>query len=250
MRIFMLPLLIIAGTTGAAPLQPFEAEFRLHVSKIPTTIKATLTLGPTEQPDEYQMQLENRSFLIKNREQSHFSWNDCSPRSNRYEHEFRGFGIRREHSMNFDWDTQQVLFDDGDDKGHYAIEDGTLDELTMLLKAQCLLAEGLQEFTLQAAYGDKVRNHTFAVIGEEVISTPAGKIATIVIEKKRKADSQRRTVFWVAPSLQYMLVKARHVENRALFGELLMKSYNGPAPANPAPTAPDIDSSPNPAPTQ
>ena len=235
MRVAILSLLLLAGSAGAAPLLPFEAEFRLHVSKIPTTIKATLELGPTDQPDEYMMRLENRSFLVKNREQSHFSWNDCAPRSNRYEHEFRGFGIRREHSMSFDWDTGEVLFDDGNEKGHYPVEQGTLDELTMLLKAQCLLAEGLKEFTLQAAYGDKVRSHTFIVTGEETISTPAGDIATIVIEKKRKADSQRRTVFWVAPSLQYMLVKARHVENRALFGELLMRSYKGPAPQEQTP---------------
>ncbi|MCC1495657.1 DUF3108 domain-containing protein [Alcanivorax sp. 1008] len=234
MRTFILPLLILAGAAGADPLQPFEAEFRLHVSRIPTTIKATLELGPTDQSDEYRMQMENRSFLIKNREQSFFSWNDCAPRSNRYEHQFRGFGIRREHSMTFNWDSQDVLFDDGQEQGHYPIEPDTLDELTMLLKAQCLLAEGEKEFTLSAAYGDKVRSHTFMVTGEETVSTPAGDIDTIVIEKKRKADSQRRTIFWVAPSLQYMLVKARHVENRALFGELLMIRYDGPAPLDPA----------------
>ena len=132
--------------------------------------------------------------------------------------------------MTFDWDQQEVLFDDGNEKGHYPITDDTLDELTMLLKAQCLFAEGLREFTLNAAYGDKVRNHTFVVTGEEEIETPAGTIQTLVIEKRRKKDSQRRTIFWVAPSLQYMLVKARHVENRALFGELLMRSYEGPKP--------------------
>ena len=194
MRVILLPLLILAGAVGAAPLQPFEAEFRLHVSKIPTTIKATLELTATERPDEYRMRLENRSMLIKNREQSHFSWNECAPRSSTYEHEFRGFGIRREHSMTFDWDKHEVLFENGSESGHYSIEQGTLDELTMLLKAQCLFAEGLQEFTLTAAYGDKVRSHTFVVTGEETIVTPAGKIATLVVEKKRKAESQRRTI--------------------------------------------------------
>jgi hypothetical protein len=103
----------------------------------------------------------------------------------------------------------------------------------MLLKAQCLFAEGLTEFTLTAAYGDRVRSHTFVVTGEETIDTPAGKIDTLVVEKKRHADSSRRTIFWVAPSLQYMLVKARHVESRVLFGELLMRRYNGPAPTDP-----------------
>lgn len=233
MRFFLLSLMMFTGAVSAEPLQPFSAEFRLHVSKIPTTIKATLELSASEQPNHYQMRLENRSFLVKNREQSEFTWNDCAPQSQHYEHEFRGFGIRREHSMDFDWDKQQVQFNDGKDKGHYDIEKGVLDELTMLLKAQCLFAEGLTEFTLTSAYGDRVRSHTFVVTGEETINTPAGKIDTLVVEKKRHEDSKRRTIFWVAPSLQYMLVKARHVESRVLFGELLMRSYSGPAPIDP-----------------
>ncbi len=230
MRFATLLLLLLTGVLPAAPLEPFEAEFRLHVSKIPTTIKATLSLEPLDTPNRYRMRMHSRSLLVKNLEQSEFSWNECAPRSQQYRHEFRGFGIRREHTMNFDWEQQEVVFDDGDGKGHYPVGDDTLDELTMLLKAQCLFAEGLREFTLEAAYGDKVRSHTFVVTGEEEIETPAGKIQTLVIEKRRKKDSQRRTVFWVAPSLQYMLVKARHVENRALFGELLMRSYQGPRP--------------------
>ena len=230
MRFVALLPLFLAGALQAAPLEPFEAEFRLHVSKIPTTIKATLSLEPLDTPDRYRMSMQSRSFLVKNLEQSEFSWNECAPRSQQYRHEFRGFGIRREHTMSFDWAKHEVLFDDGDEKGHYPVGDDTLDELTMLLKAQCLFAEGLREFTLEAAYGDKVRSHTFVVTGEEEIETPAGNIQTLVIEKRRKKDSQRRTVFWVAPSLQYMLVKARHVENRALFGELLMRSYEGPKP--------------------
>ena len=241
MRLLAIFLLTLSAPLLAQPLEPFEAEFRLHVSRIPTPIKATLELRPTDTPDGYRMQLENRSFLVKNREESHFTWNHCQPRSQHYEHEFRGFGIRREHRMDFDWQNHEVLFDDGKDKGRYDIDDNTLDELTMLLKAQCLIAAGEKEFTLTAAYGDRVRNHTFVITGEEVIDTPAGRIATIVVEKKRKADSQRRTIFWVAPSLQNMLVKARHVENRALFGELLMRSYKGPAPMPASPAADETD---------
>src|SRR5690554_155590 len=233
MRFVFLSLLLVTGAAHADTLLPFSAEFRLHVSKIPTTIKATLALTASDQPDHYQLRLENRSFLVKNREQSEFSWNDCAPQSQHYEHEFRGFGIRRAHSMDFDWEKQQVEYSDGKDKGHYSIEKGVLDELTMLLKAQCLFAEGLTEFTLTAAYGDRVRSHTFVVTGEETIDTPAGKIHTLVVEKKRHADSNRRTIFWVAPSLQYMLVKARHVESRVLFSELLMRRYSGPAPIDP-----------------
>jgi len=77
MRVFVLLLLVLTVPALSQPLEPFEAEFRLHVSKIPTTIKATLELTPTGQPDGYRMRLENRSLLVKNHEESEFTWNDC-----------------------------------------------------------------------------------------------------------------------------------------------------------------------------
>jgi hypothetical protein len=230
MRLLLSLCLLLPSLGISQTLQPFQAEFRLHVSRIPTTIKANLILEENGQPGHYRMSMESRSLMVRNREQSEFVWNDCAPRSERYEHQFRGFGIRRQYSMTFDWDNEEITYQHSDGEGRYPLEEDTLDELTMLLRAQCLFAEGLSEFSLNAAYGDRLRNHTFVVTGEEELDTPAGRITTLVVEKRRRKESDRRTIFWVAPSLQYMLVKARHVESRALFGELVMRSYSGPAP--------------------
>jgi hypothetical protein len=233
MRLLLTLFAFLPGLLLATPLEPFQAEFRLHVSRIPTTIKANLVVEHADRPDQYRMSMESRSVMVRNREESLFQWNNCAPKSERYEHFFRGMGARRQYSMEFDWDNNTVSYASANDQGTYSITEDTLDELTMLLKAQCLFANGETVFTLTAAYGNGIRTHTFVVTGEEELDTPVGKLHTLVVEKRRRESSDRRTIFWVAPSLQYMLVKARHEESRALFGELLMRRYSGPAPLAP-----------------
>lgn len=212
---------------GIHILLPFEAEFRVHVSRIPTPIKATLSLQPKPGMDDYfVMQMESRSLLLRSVEESHFIWHHCLPISHRYRHTFRGFGFRRSSEMQFDWDQRQVSYENDKDSGSFAITEQTLDEVTMILRARCLLEDGQTEFTLQAAYGEGIRDHHFVVTGEEMVDIPGGEVRAIVIEKKRRPGSKRSTIFWLAPELDYMLVKARHIESRALFGELKLRRYD------------------------
>ncbi len=230
----------LAAVARADALQPFHVQYRLYVSKIPTTIKADLWLRETDTPDQYQMELLVKSLLLSNREISTFSWNDCQPRTHHYAHQFRGFGKRRNYDMHFSWDPPQVVTSYDDKTREFSIEQDTLDDLTLLLKARCVLKKGDKEFNATSAYGRKIRQQNMQVIGREILDTPLGKIDCLVIEKKRDSDSERKTLFWLAPKLDYMLIRAKHIESRALFGELVMRDFER-APE-------DVDSDPPPSP--
>lgn len=207
-------------------LTPFQAKYRIYVSKIPTPITARLSLETLPANDNYKISLELSSLLMKNTEVSHFSWNHCAPRTSVYTHEFKGFGKRRDHRMTFFWDPPQVHTSNRkNEEKIYPIETDTLDELTLLLKARCAFVDGNQTYEATTAYGRRKRSHTMEIIGEEDIKTPAGIIKTLKIEKKRSGKSERTTYFWIAPSLNNMLIKAKHVENRALFGEMILRSF-------------------------
>lgn len=226
----LLPLL--AFNAGANELHPFHVQYRLYVSKIPTTIKADLWLKKTDKDDQYQMDLAVKSFLVSNYESSTFTWNDCQPRTSTYQHKFRGFGKRRSHEMTFSWSPPQVVSKESKETHVLDIKEDTLDDLTLLLKARCVLETGDKEFHATSAYGNKLRKQHMQVIGREIVDTPIGKLECLIVEKKRGKDSDRKTLFWVAPALDYLLVKAKHIENRALFGELMMRDYEGPPPTS------------------
>lgn len=210
-------------------LNRFSAHYRIYVSKIPTTIKADLTLSPTKQADTWNMQFKIDSLLMDNLEDSTFVWNNCNPRSLHYHHEFKGFGKRHFNDTHFSWDQPPTVTNrSADGKTTFEIPPEAVDDLTVLLRAACVFNEGIHDFKATSVYGDEIRTNHFRLVREETLKTAIGNLHTLVIEKVRKKKSSRQTLFWVAPELNYMLVKARHTENAALFGEVILKKYDGP----------------------
>lgn len=65
--------------------------------------------------------------------------------------------------------------------------------------------------TLQVVDRDEIDTYTFAVLGEETLDTPMGPLKTIKLRRERK-DAERETVFWLAPSLDYLLVQLEQRE--------------------------------------
>lgn len=223
---------LLPALAAGASLPPFSAEYRIYVNKIPTPIKADLVLEPASGEDRYHMRFEAHSWLLNNREESWFRWNDCAPRTDRYTHEFKGFGKHRYHDTDFNWEQGRAVSESDSGDESFPIPDQALDELSMLLRARCVFASGDKEYDATSVYGDDLRHHHFVVIDRETIDTPMGELDTLVVEKKRDQDEdeQRRTLFWVAPKVGYMVVKARHIESPLLHGELIMREYNGPLP--------------------
>ncbi len=241
-RLFAAALVLLwaipaAAETAAAqeqhPLQPFSVEYRINVSRIPTPVKADMRLEAGED-DTYRLSLDIDSRLMRNSELSIFQWRDCEPRTLHYLHSFKGFRRERDYQMDFFWappprvDVVTHSDDEEPDTRSYPITEETLDELTMLLTARCRLNDEQTDYQLTTAYGKRHRTHFIQVQGRETLNTPLGKLETIRIEKRRDQDSRRRTVFWLAPELDYLLVRARHIESPGLFGELRMIDYEGP----------------------
>src|SRR5690625_5619455 len=67
-------------------LMPFSVGYRVNVSRIPTTIKAELTLAPLGD-NRYQLSLEANSLLLKNKEETAFTWDSCFPHTESYRSE-------------------------------------------------------------------------------------------------------------------------------------------------------------------
>ena len=219
---------------GSMALEPFQAEYRINVSRIPIGVSAELRLEPLEEEDRYHIEFSIDSWLMNNTESSTFAWRDCEPRTEVYTHEFRGFGRRRNYEMDFDWGSPVEVTTTSEERGEapeekrQEVPEDILDELTMLLASRCLLHEGREEYVVDTIYGTRVREHAVAVVDQERLNTPVGEMDTLVIKKQRDEDSDRHTMFWVAPELDYMLIRARHQESPRLYGELRLRSYSGP----------------------
>lgn len=229
LRRFPVPFLVLALLAGGVhaadrALAPFEAEYGLSVGWLPLG-KAVFRLAPAEGEDRYRAEVKARLLAMRNVEVSEFTWNGCEPRTEAYFHEFKGLGMRRFHDMTFEWDDgPRVVNVERDDRRTYEIPAHTLDEITVLLRSRCVFSEGAQDYLATTAYGNKVRTHQLRVVGRETIDGPDGPVETVRVEKVHREESDRRTIIWVAPELDWMMVRARHSEG-GITGRIVLRDY-------------------------
>lgn len=90
---------------------------------------------------------------------------------------------------------------------------GTLDKSTYQLALQRDVLAGKKSMSYQVVDGDEVDTYDFRVIGPEVVSTKAGKINAIKVERVRDpAQNKRITEMWFAKQWDGLLVALRQVE--------------------------------------
>jgi len=78
-------------------------------------------------------------------------------------------------------------------------------QLYQLVMQQQLLA-GDKEFEYPVVHRGKQVNYKFRIIATEELTLPYGKVSAIKLERVRES-SRRQTLLWVAPSLNYTMVK-------------------------------------------
>lgn len=59
----------------------------------------------------------------------------------------------------------------------------------------------------------KQTQYNFKIVGEETVTVPFGRIKTIRIERVRDNGASRSTIFWIAPSLNYTVVKMTQLKD-------------------------------------
>ncbi len=93
--------------------------------------------------------------------------------------------------------------------------EGTLDRMSQIEQVRLrLLADPspYQDLTVRVADGRKVKNYLLRYVGEETLDTPLGPLDTLHFRRDH-SDPERKSDTWLAPSLDYLMVKTIHVED-------------------------------------
>lgn len=115
-------------------------------------------------------------------------------------------------TMDFYWNKRKVHIDDREHPWDLEIKNRTLDKLVYQLQLMHDLANDRERLSYTIADGGKLKNYKIVRLGQETIDTPLGKIETVKLTRERDADSDRKTILWCAPALDYLPVKLEHIE--------------------------------------
>lgn len=118
-------------------------------------------------------------------------------------------------TLSFDWNAKKAEFNSEKEQKNFDLDTVLYDPLSFFIEARCELMAGKKEFSYPLIHKGNKKIHNYKVMGTEMVETGQGDLEALIIERDRKSES-RQTRLYVAPSLDYLLVKIEHQESRLL----------------------------------
>lgn len=125
----------------------------------------------------------------------------------------RPFKQETTQTLKFDWKLKKAEYRSEDEQKTFDLHEHLYDPISLFFEARCGLMEGQKEFTYPLIRNGEKTIHTYKVVGTEVVETGQGNVEALVVERER-SNEKRQTRLYVAPSLDYLLVKIEHRESR------------------------------------
>lgn len=224
----LLSALLLTGTpafAAADPLPPFKAvyttEFDLGVSLSGEAVRELRR----EDNGRWHFTSEASAMMAGIREASEFDYRSGEMiRPFKYDYQRKVLGKSRRASIDFDWPAGKATNVVKDKPWKMAIDAGTQDKLSYQLQMRLDLKAGRQSMSYQVADGGKIKTYAFAVTGEEEVKTPYGTFNTVRVVRDRGEDSDRETLLWFAPELDYLIVRLQQTESDGKTYGLLLKN--------------------------
>ncbi|MCT7656602.1 DUF3108 domain-containing protein [Oceanimonas sp. NS1] len=210
-------LLALAGlmmATGAAArdIEQLRAEFAVTLNGDTPGVN-TLTIDRNR--EQYHVHFSLRHWLLDVDQKASFAWQDCTARPEIFNYQAKYLGTTREERLVFDQGTDMVLYQDKEGDKLLSAQGGVLDPVSFFFEARCDSMAGETAFSYQVIRDGKIKDTPFKVVGSEALRTGLGTLDTLIVERDR-GDSKRKTRFWVAPELDYLLVQISHEESSLL----------------------------------
>ncbi|MCV6627352.1 MAG: DUF3108 domain-containing protein [Cellvibrionaceae bacterium] len=188
----------------------FHAVYKAKFSGF--TIEASRSLN-TLNSGEQELVFSASTWLAKLRESSRFNWGiNGHLQPKRYEYHREGLGRSRDAVLDFDWGNMRVTNNVQAKPWSMAIPPLALDKLSYQLQLRSDLLNGKQNLEYDIADGGRLKTYSFEMVGEEILDTRLGKLATIKVKKVRKKGKKRTTYIWMAKNWDYLLVKLQQTE--------------------------------------
>ena len=229
----MLGGLLLATAGAATALEPYTARYELERGSL-TVAEARYTL--TRQDDGsllFRSEATPRGLLARllagdNRitETSRFRLGadrGIVPLAYEYRHE-DGDEVETE-TVEFDWEEGIALAEAEGERARLEIPPGTLDRMVLQLAVRRDLGQGAGTLDYRLVDEDELKTYRFVIADRQRIRVPAGEFYTLRVE--RENEDGKQTVFWCAPSLDYLPVRVEQRKPDDPTLRLSLKSVDG-----------------------
>lgn len=192
------------------PLRPFEAVYK--TSALGMTLDLTRSLTLTD--DTYTLASSGKNFLIKMDETAKFRVSNGRIEGVKFDSTVKSLRTNN-RSVRFDKASGTIDSMKRGDWTQHPWESDVLDRFSQQQQLRLTLIDAekppeILEF--RVVDGPKVSKKRWQRQPDEVIETPLGQISTIKYRAVHTNPDKRASEIWLAPALDYLMVKTLHVE--------------------------------------
>ncbi|NWA29167.1 DUF3108 domain-containing protein [Pseudomonas gingeri] len=209
--LFALTLLALPAVQ-AADLQPFAASYTADWKQLPMSGSAERSLSKNDN-GTWTLSFKASMMIASLTEESTIRLDKDTLLPQSYTFERGGLGKAKKINLDFDWSSKMVTGTDRGDPVKVPLNSGMLDKSTYQLALQRDVAAGKKSMSYQVVEGTDTDTYDFRVLGAEKVSTKAGSVDAIKVERVRDpTQNKRTTVMWFAKDWDYLLVRLQQVE--------------------------------------
>jgi len=206
--------LVTSQLARAEELKPFEASYSWSWHGMSVAVS---TLKLEQHPDAWIYSSRSdprgigRLFSERPTQQSTLQVTAAGVRPLHYKADDGTAAGKRNADVQFDWEHDRLTGVYDGTPVDMPLQPGTQDDLSVQVALIVELLAGRTPERFLLIDNDKVREYRYMRDGEESITTPLGKLDTIVYRSQKKG-SPRVTRFWCAPSLGYMPLRVEQTK--------------------------------------
>ena len=208
----LLVTVLLSPTTALAdtPLTPFKATYDTRALGMSMSLSRKLEL----EGDTYTLSSFGKNMLLTLSERSSFTIEDGQVRGQQFKSESKALKTQR-RAVNFD---QSAGVIDSMKQGKWTQHEwqpGLLDRFSQQQQIRLtLLGADMppDQLAFTVVDGPKISEKIWQRVAAEPIDTPLGRLEVVSYREVHDNPKKRASRIWLAPELQYLMVKTEHIE--------------------------------------
>src|SRR5690606_16083463 len=203
-RTLLLALSLLALPVQALELKPFSASYTADWKQVPISGTAQRSLEKTD-GDLWRLAFEASMLVASLNERSTFRVDGDTLLAQPYRLKRSGLGKRKNSEHKSDRDAKEGTGEDSGEPVKLPTSRGLLDKSTYQIALQEAVAAGEKIIIYKEKTAYEIETYDFRVLGEEQVSTKAGQVDAIKVERVRDpTQSKRQTILWFATEWDYL----------------------------------------------
>ena len=202
-----------------------DAVFAVSYNNATSGGDAKLTIKNHQ--NNYDVSFNLKHSLIDINQNARFSAKDCKITPHSYQSTTRpAMRSNTRETLDFNWANKVATRQHNQDgTTSFNLNQHFYDPMTLFFIGRCDLMAGKKQLAYPLIYKGRETTHRYHVIGTEKVKTDMGVFEALVVQRQR-SNKNRQTTFYVAPALDYLIVKIHHRESSLAQISMTLKSMN------------------------